>query len=222
MLTNFQTIKKQIRRLRELEQGARDGEFENYTKKEKLLFERERVKLTRNLEGIKQMGRLPGALFVVDAQEGKDRGRRRPTSSASRWSPSWTPTPIRTSSRCRFRATTTRSASVSLITGALCDVIKRSPGADARCAKRRRTPRPRPTAPTRGTEGDVDAERRKRRPAPQAAAQAGGDRGPARSTRARRRRAGPAGEPRRVSAGGVGTRQCEPPASPPPLGAARP
>jgi small subunit ribosomal protein S2 len=71
MLTNFQTIKKQIRRLRELEQGAADGEFENYTKKEKLLFEREREKLLRNLEGIKQMGRLPGALFIVDAKKEK-------------------------------------------------------------------------------------------------------------------------------------------------------
>jgi small subunit ribosomal protein S2 len=40
MLTNFQTLKKQIRRLRELEQGAADDAFGNYTKKEKLLFER--------------------------------------------------------------------------------------------------------------------------------------------------------------------------------------
>ena len=71
MLTNFQTLKKQIRRLRELEQGAADGDFENYTKKEKLLFERERVKLSRNLEGIKQLSRLPGALFVVDAKKEK-------------------------------------------------------------------------------------------------------------------------------------------------------
>ncbi len=71
MLTNFQTLKRQIRRLRELEQGAQEGDFENYTKKEKLLFERERVKLARNLEGIKQMGRLPGALFVVDAKKEK-------------------------------------------------------------------------------------------------------------------------------------------------------
>ncbi len=68
-LTNFGTMKKQIRRLRELEQGATDGDFENYTKKEKLLFERERVKLARNLEGIKHMSRLPGALFVVDAKK---------------------------------------------------------------------------------------------------------------------------------------------------------
>ena len=74
MLTNFQTIKKQIRRLRELEQGSADGEFENYTKKEKLLFEREREKLLRNLEGIKQMGRLPGRAVHRGRQEGEDRG----------------------------------------------------------------------------------------------------------------------------------------------------
>ncbi|HSR14832.1 MAG TPA: 30S ribosomal protein S2, partial [Gemmatimonadales bacterium] len=70
-LTNFQTIKKQIRRLRELEQGGSDGEFGSYTKKERLLFERERQKLSRNLEGLKNMGRVPGALFVVDAKKEK-------------------------------------------------------------------------------------------------------------------------------------------------------
>ncbi len=68
-LTNFQTIKKQIRRLRDLEQGSAEGDFENYTKKEQLLFSREREKLSRNLEGIKHMGRLPGALFVVDSKK---------------------------------------------------------------------------------------------------------------------------------------------------------
>ncbi len=71
MLTNFQTVKKQIRRLKELEQGAQEGDFESYTKKEKLLFDRERIKLSRNLEGIKNMNRLPGALFVVDAKKEK-------------------------------------------------------------------------------------------------------------------------------------------------------
>jgi small subunit ribosomal protein S2 len=70
-LTNFQTIKKQIRRLRDLEQGAQEGDFENYTKKEQLLFSREREKLSRNLEGIKMMARLPGALFIVDAKKEK-------------------------------------------------------------------------------------------------------------------------------------------------------
>jgi small subunit ribosomal protein S2 len=68
-LTNFQTIKKQIRRLKELEQGQQEGTFDYFTKKEKLLLDRERVKLERNLSGLKNMGRLPGALFVVDAKK---------------------------------------------------------------------------------------------------------------------------------------------------------
>ena len=68
-LTNFQTIKKQIKRLKDLEQGATEGEFHNYTKKEQLLFERERIKLDKYLSGIKNMGRLPGALFIVDAKK---------------------------------------------------------------------------------------------------------------------------------------------------------
>ncbi len=68
-LTNYQTIKKQIKRLKELEQGSAEGEFENYTKKEQLLFQHHRVKLDKNLAGIKNMGRLPGALFVIDAKK---------------------------------------------------------------------------------------------------------------------------------------------------------
>ena len=68
-LTNFTTIKKQTRRLKELEQGQEEGSFEFFTKKEQLLFERERIKLDKNLSGIKLMGRLPGALFVVDAKK---------------------------------------------------------------------------------------------------------------------------------------------------------
>ena len=68
-LTNFQTIKKQIRRLRDLEQGQAEGTFEFFTKKEQLLLDREREKLDRNLSGLKNMSRLPGALFVVDAKK---------------------------------------------------------------------------------------------------------------------------------------------------------
>jgi len=68
-LTNFQTIKKQIQRLKELEQGQAEGTFEFFTKKEQLQLDRERQKLNRNLEGIKSMGRLPGAIFVVDAKK---------------------------------------------------------------------------------------------------------------------------------------------------------
>ena len=68
-LTNFQTIRRQIQRLKELEQGQEEGAFEFFTKKEQLQLDRERQKLNRNLEGLKAMGRLPGALFVVDARK---------------------------------------------------------------------------------------------------------------------------------------------------------
>lgn len=69
MLTNFQTIKRNIRRLKELERGVEEGAFEFYTKKERLLLDREREKLDRYLSGIKNMSRLPGCLFVVDAKK---------------------------------------------------------------------------------------------------------------------------------------------------------
>ncbi len=68
-LTNFQTLKHQIRRLKELEQGQDEGAFDFFTKKEQLHLDRERQKLSRNLEGIKSMSRLPGAVFVVDAKK---------------------------------------------------------------------------------------------------------------------------------------------------------
>jgi small subunit ribosomal protein S2 len=70
LLTNFQTVKKQTRRLKELEAGSEaGGEFENYTKKEQLMMSRQRDKLSKNLSGIKNMGRLPGLLFIVDAKK---------------------------------------------------------------------------------------------------------------------------------------------------------
>jgi small subunit ribosomal protein S2 len=68
MLTNFQTIRQQIRRLKELERGQEENAFEFYTKKEKLLLDRERLKLEKYFSGVKEMGRLPGAIFVVDAR----------------------------------------------------------------------------------------------------------------------------------------------------------
>jgi small subunit ribosomal protein S2 len=70
LLTNFQTIKKQVRRLKELEAGTEaGGEFENYTKKEQLLLTRQRDKLSKYLEGIKNMGRLPGLMVVIDSRK---------------------------------------------------------------------------------------------------------------------------------------------------------
>ncbi len=68
MLTNFQTIRRQIRRLKELERGQEENAFEFYTKKERLLLERERLKLEKYFAGVKDMTRLPGAVFVVDAR----------------------------------------------------------------------------------------------------------------------------------------------------------
>ena len=69
MLTNFQTIRKQIRRLKELERGQEENAFEFYTKKEQLLLDRERLKLDKYFSGVKDLTRQPGAMFVVDARK---------------------------------------------------------------------------------------------------------------------------------------------------------
>ena len=68
MLTNFKTIRRQIRRMKELERGREENVFEFYTKKERLLLERERLKLEKYFSGVRTMARLPGAVFVVDAK----------------------------------------------------------------------------------------------------------------------------------------------------------
>ena len=68
MLTNFQTIRRQIRRMKELQRGREENAFEFYTKKERLLLEREREKLEKYFHGLSDMVRLPGAVFVVDAK----------------------------------------------------------------------------------------------------------------------------------------------------------
>jgi small subunit ribosomal protein S2 len=68
-LTNFQTIKKRITRLKELEDMKRDGSFSRYTKKEIIRMEKELAKLETNLGGIKNMDESPSALFVVDTRK---------------------------------------------------------------------------------------------------------------------------------------------------------
>jgi small subunit ribosomal protein S2 len=65
-LTNFQTIRKSIARLKELETMKSDGSISRYTKKEILKMEKELAKLGKNLGGIKDMDELPGAVFIVD------------------------------------------------------------------------------------------------------------------------------------------------------------
>ena len=65
-LTNFKTIQKRIRRLVELEKMEADGTFDLLPKKEVILLKKEAAKLEKNLGGIKEMRRLPNAIFVVD------------------------------------------------------------------------------------------------------------------------------------------------------------
>jgi len=66
MLTNYKTIRQSIKRLRDLETQKNDGTFEQLTKKEALMRTREMEKLERSIGGIKEMGGLPDAIFVID------------------------------------------------------------------------------------------------------------------------------------------------------------
>ena len=65
-LTNFQTIKKGVDRLKSIEAMQEDGSINKFPKKEVLLMDKERVKLQRNIGGIKNMRSLPAAVFVID------------------------------------------------------------------------------------------------------------------------------------------------------------
>ena len=67
MLTNWKTVRQSIKRLKDLETQSQDGTFEKLTKKEALMLTREMEKLEKSLGGIKDMGGLPDALFVIDA-----------------------------------------------------------------------------------------------------------------------------------------------------------
>jgi len=66
MLTNFKTVKASIKRLKDMEATLAEGGLERMSKKEALMFEREMSKLNTSLGGIKDMGGLPDALFVID------------------------------------------------------------------------------------------------------------------------------------------------------------
>ena len=69
MLTNFKTIQSRINRLKEIETMAEDGTFEVLPKKEVIELKKEWDKLEKNLGGIKDMGRLPDVIFVVDPKK---------------------------------------------------------------------------------------------------------------------------------------------------------
>lgn len=66
MLTNFQTVRRSIKRMQVIDRMANDGTFERINKKERLMLDREKVKLSRVLGGIEDMTKLPGALFIID------------------------------------------------------------------------------------------------------------------------------------------------------------
>src|SRR5690606_28286876 len=71
LLTNFTTIQRSLARLRDLEAMVTDGRYESLSKKEIARAEKEKRKLLKNLEGIRQMSRLPDAVFIVDTGKEK-------------------------------------------------------------------------------------------------------------------------------------------------------
>jgi small subunit ribosomal protein S2 len=68
LLTNFSTIQRSLARLRDLEALATDGRADTLSKKELARLDKERRKLAKNLDGIRGMGRLPDAVFIVDTK----------------------------------------------------------------------------------------------------------------------------------------------------------
>jgi small subunit ribosomal protein S2 len=69
LLTNFQTVQKSIKRLKDLEAMQTDGRYEKLTKKERIKLDREREGLNKNLSGIKSMSRLPDIVFIIDVRK---------------------------------------------------------------------------------------------------------------------------------------------------------
>ena len=69
LMTNFQTVQKSIKRLKDLEAMQTDGRYEKLTKKERIKLDRERESLNKNLSGIKSMNRLPDAVFIIDVRK---------------------------------------------------------------------------------------------------------------------------------------------------------
>ena len=66
MLTNFKTLKSSIKKLKDMQTAVEAGELERMSKKEALMFEREMIKLEKSIGGVKDMGGIPDAIFVID------------------------------------------------------------------------------------------------------------------------------------------------------------
>jgi small subunit ribosomal protein S2 len=69
MLTNWQTIRMNIRHLDHLDRISTDGTYEKLKKKEVLLLEKERLRMGKTLSGIRKMGGLPGLVFIIDVKK---------------------------------------------------------------------------------------------------------------------------------------------------------
>ena len=69
MLTNFPTIRKAVKKMNTIDKMKEDGTYDKLAKRERLQIDRQRAKLEKNLGSIKDMSRLPSALFVVDVQK---------------------------------------------------------------------------------------------------------------------------------------------------------
>ena len=69
MLTNFPTIRKAVKKMSTIDKMKEDGTFEKLAKRERLQVDRQRAKLEKNLGSIRDMSRLPSALFVIDVQK---------------------------------------------------------------------------------------------------------------------------------------------------------
>jgi small subunit ribosomal protein S2 len=66
MLTNFNTVRKSVKKMQSIEKMLNDGSFDNITKKERLQLSRDKDKMEKVLGGISQLGRIPAALFIID------------------------------------------------------------------------------------------------------------------------------------------------------------
>ena len=69
MLTNFQTVRKSIKKMSNIDKMTKDGTYDVLSKKEKLMIQRERIKLESLLGGIADLNRLPAALFIIDVKK---------------------------------------------------------------------------------------------------------------------------------------------------------
>lgn len=69
MLTNFATVRKSIKKMSNIDKLTKDGTYSNLSKKERLMIQRERIKLENLLGGISDLNRLPAALFLIDVKK---------------------------------------------------------------------------------------------------------------------------------------------------------